>query len=158
MQNKILTQNFSKKFNFLDWRWCACGQVIKKYEEKKFSLHPYNQLRKESDPDLDPLVSGTDPQHCCSCWQFGNELQNQDKNSLRCRDMRHIFQRLNKVSPCSLKSCQWIHTWLNNAWPGQSRPATGIITQLQTSWRSLLCRCQYPGGVHCAVANIAERS
>ncbi len=37
LQNRILTQNFCKKLNFLDWRWCACWQVIrKKYEEKNF--------------------------------------------------------------------------------------------------------------------------
>ncbi len=38
---KKLTQNFSEKFNFLDWRWCACGQVMrKKYEKKFFSWQP----------------------------------------------------------------------------------------------------------------------
>ncbi len=35
LQNKILTQNFGKKSNFLDWRSCACGQFVrKKYENK----------------------------------------------------------------------------------------------------------------------------
>jgi hypothetical protein len=27
LQYKILTQNFSKKLNFLVWRWCGCGQA-----------------------------------------------------------------------------------------------------------------------------------
>jgi hypothetical protein len=44
----ILTQNFSKKLNFLEWRWCVCMNF----------LHLW---RKESDPDPDPLVRGTYP-------------------------------------------------------------------------------------------------
>jgi hypothetical protein len=35
-QNNILRQNFSKKLNFLDGRWCACGQVMKKKYENFF--------------------------------------------------------------------------------------------------------------------------
>ncbi len=30
LQNKILTQNVCKKLIFLDWKWCAFGQVIRK--------------------------------------------------------------------------------------------------------------------------------
>ncbi len=33
-QNRTLTKKFSKKLNFLDWRLCTCGSVMRKKYEK----------------------------------------------------------------------------------------------------------------------------
>jgi hypothetical protein len=67
MQNKILTQNFSKKLNFLDCRQYACGQVIRKKYEKYFFASvksvkkgvgygsgSISQRYGSGDPDADP--------------------------------------------------------------------------------------------------------
>ncbi len=78
---QCLTQNWSKKLNFLDWRWCASGQVIrKKYEKKIFCILKFSEERSRSrvgsgsgsisqrygSGDPDPHQNATDPQHW---WQ-----------------------------------------------------------------------------------------
>jgi hypothetical protein len=61
LQNKILTQNFSKKLIFKTEDNVPVGVSYKKKYENKIFLHPYSRLRKESglELDLDPLVRGT---------------------------------------------------------------------------------------------------
>ncbi len=83
-QNNILTQNIIKKLNILVWRWCTCGQVMKK-NVGKFFFPSLKSMKKgvgswvgsgsiiqrygsgDLDPDPDPHQNVTDPQHWLAC-------------------------------------------------------------------------------------------
>ncbi len=78
MQNRILTENFSKNLNFKTEDNVHAGKLQEKNIEKNINLFASFKSLKKSDPELDPdpLVKGADlriqirtkmsqiPKHC----------------------------------------------------------------------------------------------
>ncbi len=81
LQNKIVTQNFSKKKTIFDWRWCAWGQVIiKKYGKNIFfCILKVNEERVGSEVGSG---SGSISQRYGSGSQHWLELIHQDDKSI----------------------------------------------------------------------------
>jgi hypothetical protein len=125
LQYTILMQNFSKILNFLDWRWCTCGQVMRKKCGKKnnlFCILKNNEERSRirswsgsragtgygsiiqrygsGDPEPDPHQNVTDTQHWYNGEDWSWEKDPQIIKIWICLRVRYMMDAVEKES-CS---------------------------------------------------------